>query len=85
MILVAGLTTTPCGLFSERLATSKKPAIFPFWMKWFLFDNDEKLAKTLFDHLTISFDHVVNNLGPHGLPLIGPCRLERLPEPELFL
>lgn len=35
------------------------------------FDNDEKLGKTLFDHLTISFDHVVNNLGPHGLPLIG--------------
>jgi len=25
----------------------------------------------LFDHLTVSFDHVINNLGPHGLPLIG--------------
>ncbi len=35
------------------------------------FDNDMSVAKTLFDHLTISFDHVINNLGPHGLPLIG--------------
>lgn len=35
------------------------------------FDNDESLAKSLFDHLRISFDHVVNNLGPNGLPLIG--------------
>ncbi len=35
------------------------------------FDNDMSVAKSLFDHLTISFDHVVNNLGPHGLPLIG--------------
>ncbi len=35
------------------------------------FDNDMSLAKTMFDHLTISFNHVVNNLGPHGLPLIG--------------
>lgn len=35
------------------------------------FDNDESVARPLFDHLTASFDHVVNNLGPHGLPLIG--------------
>ncbi len=35
------------------------------------FDNDESLAQPLFDHLRISFDHVINNLGPHELPLIG--------------
>ncbi|WP_075590935.1 GH36-type glycosyl hydrolase domain-containing protein [Labilibacter marinus] len=35
------------------------------------FDNDESVAKTLFEHLTISFNHVINNLGPNGLPLIG--------------
>ncbi|MFN8239347.1 MAG: glycosyl transferase [Bacteroidales bacterium] len=35
------------------------------------FDNDPKTARSLFDHLTVSFDHVINNLGPHGLPLIG--------------
>ena len=35
------------------------------------FDNVPGSEKSLFDHLIISFDHVVNNLGPHGLPLIG--------------
>lgn len=35
------------------------------------YDNDESKAATLFDHLKRSFYHVVNNLGPHGLPLIG--------------
>ncbi|AHC16436.1 GH36-type glycosyl hydrolase domain-containing protein [Salinispira pacifica] len=35
------------------------------------FDNDESKALPLFDHLSASFTHVVNNLGPHGLPLIG--------------
>jgi len=35
------------------------------------FDNDESNAKPHFDHLKASFYHVVNNLGPHNLPLIG--------------
>lgn len=35
------------------------------------FDNDESKAKSHFDHLKVSFYHVVNNLGPHQLPLIG--------------
>jgi cellobiose phosphorylase len=35
------------------------------------FDNDPKNAATLFEHLKRSFNHVPNNLGPHGLPLIG--------------
>lgn len=35
------------------------------------FDNDESKAKSLYDHLQISFNFTVNNLGPHGLPLIG--------------
>ena len=35
------------------------------------FDNDLTIATSLFNHLTVSFDHVTNNLGPHGLPLIG--------------
>ncbi len=28
-------------------------------------------AQTMFEHLKASFNHVVNNLGPHNLPLIG--------------
>lgn len=35
------------------------------------FDNDASKAKSLFDHLHVSFYHVVNNLGPNNLPLIG--------------
>lgn len=35
------------------------------------FDCDPNNTATLFHHLKVSFDHVVNNLGPHGLPLIG--------------
>ncbi len=35
------------------------------------FDNDTSRAKPHFDHLKASFYHVVKNLGPHGLPLIG--------------
>lgn len=35
------------------------------------FDNDEAKSTPLSDHLKRSFDHVINNLGPHGLPLIG--------------
>lgn len=35
------------------------------------YDNKEELARPLSDHLKRSFDHVINNVGPHGLPLIG--------------
>jgi len=35
------------------------------------FDNDESKAAPMMEHLKRSFDHVTNNLGPHGLPLIG--------------
>ncbi|CAM2006438.1 CBM-X domain-containing protein [Acanthopleuribacter pedis] len=34
-------------------------------------DESPGLGTTLFDHLRASFQHVVDNLGPHGLPLIG--------------
>ena len=35
------------------------------------FDNQPGSEKPLFEHLTISLNHVINNLGPHKLPLIG--------------
>jgi len=35
------------------------------------FDNDEKLAESLFIHLKRSFDYTLTHTGPHGLPLIG--------------
>jgi len=35
------------------------------------FDNVEGSEVSLLEHLRISFNHVTDNLGPHGLPLIG--------------
>lgn len=35
------------------------------------YDNQPGTEVPLMEHLRVSFDHVVRNLGPHGLPLIG--------------
>ena len=35
------------------------------------FENDASLAASMMEHMKRSFNHVINNLGPHGLPLIG--------------
>lgn len=35
------------------------------------FNNVPGTEKPLFEHLRCSMNHVINNLGPHGLPLIG--------------
>ncbi|MDI6401268.1 hypothetical protein QLX67_04620, partial [Balneolaceae bacterium ANBcel3] len=35
------------------------------------FENNPEDTGSLFEHLTASVDHVLNNRGPHGLPLIG--------------
>ena len=33
------------------------------------YDNDMSKAQTMLEHLKVSFYHIVDNLGPHGLPL----------------
>ena len=33
------------------------------------YDNDMSVAQPMLKHLKVSFYHIVNNLGPHGLPL----------------
>lgn len=35
------------------------------------YDNDMDKAEPLKGHIKKAFDHVINNVGPHGLPLIG--------------
>lgn len=35
------------------------------------YDNDMDKAEPLKGHIKRAFDHVINNVGPHGLPLIG--------------
>jgi cellobiose phosphorylase len=36
-----------------------------------IYDDQTTPTHNHFDHLTRAFNHVINNLGPHGLPLIG--------------
>jgi len=66
-----GFNDDPMWLILGTSSYIKETGDFSILDEMVPFDNDMSLAKSLFDHLTISFNHVVNNLGPHGLPLIG--------------
>jgi cellobiose phosphorylase len=66
-----GFNDDPLWLILGTISYLKESGDFTILDEMVPFDNDMSVAKTLFDHLTVSFDHVVNNLGPHGLPLIG--------------
>ncbi|MFA5971643.1 MAG: glycosyl transferase [Lentimicrobiaceae bacterium] len=66
-----GFNDDPMWLILGTISYVKETGDFSILDEMVPFDNDMSIAKTLFDHLTVSFDHVVNNLGPHGLPLIG--------------
>ena len=66
-----GFNDDPMWLILGTISYIKESGDFGILDEMVPFDNDMSVAKTLFDHLTISFNHVVNNLGPHGLPLIG--------------
>jgi len=66
-----GFNDDPMWLILGVVAYIKESGDFDILKEMVPFDNDMSVAKSLFDHLTVSFDHVVNNLGPHGLPLIG--------------
>ncbi|HOO83370.1 MAG TPA: glycosyl transferase [Prolixibacteraceae bacterium] len=66
-----GFNDDPMWLILGTISYIKESGDFSILDEMVPFDNDMSVARTLFDHLTVSFDHVVNNLGPHGLPLIG--------------
>ena len=66
-----GFNDDPLWLILGTISYIKETGDFSILNEMVPFDNDMSVARTLFDHLTVSFDHVVNNLGPHGLPLIG--------------
>ena len=66
-----GFNDDPMWLILGTVSYIKETGDFSILNEMVPFDNDMSVARTLFDHLTVSFDHVVNNLGPHGLPLIG--------------
>ena len=66
-----GFNDDPMWLILGTVSYIKESGDFSILDEMVPFDNDPSLAKTLFDHLTISFNHVINNIGPNGLPLIG--------------
>lgn len=66
-----GFNDDPVWLILGTVSYIKETGDFTILDEMVPFDNNSQIAKTLFDHLILSFDHVVNNLGPHGLPLIG--------------
>jgi cellobiose phosphorylase len=66
-----GFNDDPLWLILGTISYIKESGDFNILSEMVPFDNDMSVARPLFDHLTVSFDHVVNNLGPHGLPLIG--------------
>ena len=66
-----GFNDDPLWLILGTTCYIKETADFGILDELVPFDNNPAIARSLFHHLTVSFDHVVNNLGPHGLPLIG--------------
>jgi cellobiose phosphorylase len=66
-----GFNDDPMWLIFGTVSYIKETGDFDILNEMVPFDNDMSVAKTLFDHLTVSFDHVIHNLGPHQLPLIG--------------
>ena len=66
-----GFNDDPMWLILGTVSYIKETGDFGILDEMVPFDNDMSVARSLFDHLTVSFDHVVNNLGPHGLPFIG--------------
>lgn len=61
----------PLWLILSTTAYIKETGDFSLLDEMVPFDNDTSRAKPHFEHLKASFYHVVNNLGPHQLPLIG--------------
>ena len=67
----SGFNDDPLWLILGVAAYIKETGDFAILDEQVPFDNDPKTAAPLFEHLKRSFHHVLDNLGPHGLPLIG--------------
>ncbi len=66
-----GFNDDPMWLVAAVAAYIKETEDWDFLKEKVPFDNNEDLAESMFEHLRRSFYHVVDNKGPHGLPLIG--------------
>ena len=67
----SGFNDDPLWLILGTAAYIKETGDYAILDEQVPFDNDPKNAASLMEHLKRSFYHVINNLGPHGLPLIG--------------
>lgn len=66
-----GFNDDPCWLIFGTVAYIKETGDFSILDEMVPFDNQAGSEVTLFEHLKVSMNHVLNYLGPHGLPLIG--------------
>lgn len=66
-----GFNDDPMWLIFGTVAYIKESGDFSILNEAVPFDNQEGSEVSLFEHLRISFNHVIENLGPHMLPLIG--------------
>jgi cellobiose phosphorylase len=66
-----GFNDDPLWLILGVAAYIKESGDFAILDEQVPFDNDASTAKSLLEHCKRSFDHVLNNIGPNGLPLIG--------------
>lgn len=66
-----GFNDDPCWLIFGTVAYIKETGDFSILDEMVPFDNHPGSEVTLFEHLKVSMNHVLNNLGPHRLPLIG--------------
>jgi cellobiose phosphorylase len=67
----SGFNDDPLWLISGVAAYTKETGDYAILEAQVPFDNDANDKASLFEHLRRSFHHVLHNLGPHGLPLIG--------------
>lgn len=67
----SGFNDDPMWLIFGTVSYLKETGDFSILDEPVPFDNEPGTEVSLFEHLTVSFNHVINNLGPHGLPLIG--------------
>lgn len=66
-----GFNDDPCWLIFGTVAYIKETGDFSILDEPVPFDNVPGSEVSLLEHLKVSFNHVINNLGPHRLPLIG--------------
>ncbi|MBQ7349622.1 MAG: glycosyl transferase [Bacteroides sp.] len=66
-----GFNDDPMWLIFGTIAYIKETGDFSILDEPVPFDNEPDSEVSLFEHLRISFNHIIENLGPHMLPLIG--------------